>query len=260
MRRRQCSGQCHGMEKTIWPEAETLRVGDGSIGVLLCHGFTGSVASVAPWAHAIAQACDARVIAPRLSGHGTSWQDLATTAWTDWYTDVEAARQELAATCETIFVGGLSMGGALALKLAEDHEVAGVLLVNPAVASKNRLLPLSGVLRHVISSQPGIASDISKEGVKELAYDRVSVAAAWSMTKLWKEVRSHLSQVSAPIMMFRSDVDHVVDDSSHEALLQAIPSTEVVPLHNSHHVATLDNDAELIFERSARFIREHGQP
>jgi len=247
------------MEKTIWPEARTLRVGEGSIGVLLCHGFTGSVASVAPWAHAIAQGCDARVVAPRLSGHGTSWQDLATTVWTDWYADVEAAREELAATCDTIFVGGLSMGGGLALKLAQHQAVAGVLLVNPAVASKNRLLPLTGVLRHVIASQPGIASDIRKEGVEELGYDRISVAAAWSMARLWAEVRSNLSQVSAPIIMFRSDVDHVVDDSSHQALIRAIPSTEVVPLHNSYHVATLDNDAELIFQRSAQFIREHAQ-
>lgn len=247
------------MNKTIWPEAHTLRVGEGRIGVLLCHGFTGSVASVAPWAHAIAQRCDARVVAPRLSGHGTSWQDLATTGWTDWYADVEAARQELSASCDTIFVGGLSMGGALALKVAQDHDVAGVLLVNPAVASKNRLLPLTGVLRHVIKSQPGIASDIRKEGVEELGYDRISVAAAWSMTKLWAEVRSNLSRVSAPIITFRSDVDHVVDDSSHQSLVRAIPTTQVVPLHDSYHVATLDNDAELIFERSAQFIRELGQ-
>ena len=247
------------MEKTIWPEAKTLRVGEGSIGVLLCHGITGSVASVAPWAHAIAGRCDARVVAPRLSGHGTSWQDLATTVWTDWYADVEAAREEMAATCDTLFVGGLSMGGGLALKLAQHHAVAGVLLVNPALASKNRLLPLTGVLRHVIASQPGIASDIRKEGVKELGYDRISVAAAWSMTKLWSEVRSNLSRVSAPIITFRSDVDHVVDDSSHQALIRAIPATEVVPLHNSYHVATLDNDAELIFERSAQFIRENAQ-
>ena len=247
------------MNKTIWPEAETLRVGEGSIGVLLCHGFTGSVASVAPWAHAVAERCDARVVAPRLSGHGTSWQDLSTTVWTDWYADVDEARQELAATCDTIFVGGLSMGGSLALKLAEDNSMAGVLLVNPAVTSRNRLLPLTGVLRHIIASQPGIASDIKKEGVEELAYDRISVAAAWSMTKLWSEVRSNLSRLDAPVMTFRSDVDHVVDDSSHEALIRAIPTMEVVPLHDSYHVATLDNDAELIFERSAQFIREHAQ-
>lgn len=244
------------MDTKIWPEAETLRVGQGSIGVILCHGFTGSVMSVAPWAHAIAGRCDARVIAPRLTGHGTRWQDLALSRWTDWYADVEAAWIELSQTCDTIFVGGLSMGGGLALRLAEEYPVAGVLLVNPAVASRNRLLPASGLLRHVVASQPGITSDIRKEGVEERGYDRVSVAAAWSMTHLWKQVRQDLAAVTAPVILFRSDVDHVVDDSSHHTLLHALPHTELVPLHNSYHVATLDNDAPVVFELSARFIKD----
>lgn len=245
------------MDTQIWPGATTLRVGEGDVGVVLSHGFTGTVSSVAPWARALAEQCDAKVVAPRLRGHGTSWQDLARTNWTDWYADLEAAWTELSATCETIFVGGLSMGGGLALRLAEEHDVAGVLLVNPAIASSNRLLPLSGLLRHVLPSQPGVTSDIRKEGVKELGYDRLSVAAAWSMTKLWKEVRSDLPKVSAPVVVFRSDVDHVVDDSSHETLLRAIPSAELVKLPNSYHVATLDNDADVIFNRSAQFINDH---
>ena len=58
-------------------------------------------------------------------------------------------------------------------------------------------------------------------------------------------------------MLFRSDEDHVVDDSSHRALLRALPSTEMVRLTNSYHVATLDNDADLIFESSVRFVLEH---
>lgn len=244
------------MDTEIWPEAETLRVGKGTTGVLLCHGFTGSVMSVAPWAHAIAERLDARVIAPRLTGHGTRWEDLATSHWTDWYADVEAAWAELSQTCDTIFVGGLSMGGGLALRIAEQYPVAGVLLVNPAVASRNRLLPLSGLLRHVIASQPGIASDIRKEGAEELGYDRVPVAAAWSMTQMWKTVREDLTKVSAPVILFRSDVDHVVDDSSHQRVLRALPHTELVPLHNSYHVATLDNDAPVIFELSVQFIED----
>lgn len=245
------------MGKQIWPEAETLRVGDGSIGVVLIHGFTGSVMSVAPWARAIAQGCGARVVAPRLTGHGTTWQDMAESRWTDWYADVESAWTEVSGTCDTVFVGGLSMGGALALRLAEVHPVDGVLLVNPAIASRNALLPFSGVLRHVVKSQPGIRSDIQREGIEELGYDRVSVAAAWSMNQLWKQVRADLPHVDAPVILFRSDVDHVVDDSSHQTVLRALPATEVVRLPNSYHVATLDNDAELIFERSIRFVEEH---
>ncbi|MEO7587311.1 MAG: alpha/beta fold hydrolase [Arachnia sp.] len=247
------------MGKQIWPGAETLRVGDGDIGVVLSHGFTGSVSSVEPWARAIADGCNATVIAPRLTGHGTDIDDLTASRWENWDDDIDSAWQELAGRCRKVFVGGLSMGGALALRLAEQRPVAGVMLVNPAIASRNRLLPFSGLLRHVIRTQPGITSDIRKEGVEELGYDRVSVAAAWSMTQLWKQVRQDLSRVDAPVVLFRSDVDHVVDDSSHEALLRSLPATEVIRLADSYHVATLDNDADLIFTRSVAFVNEHSR-
>lgn len=241
---------------SVWPEAHTLRVGDGDVGVVVCHGFTGSVMSVAPWAHAIADGCCASVIAPRLSGHGTTWQDLDTRRWQDWYADVETAHLELASRCRKVFVAGLSMGGALALRLAECHDVAGVLLVNPAVTGRNPLLRVTGVLRHVVRSQAGIASDIVRPGVTELGYDRFGVTSVWQMTQLWRAVRGDLSRVTAPVLLFRSVVDHVVDDSSHELLLRRLQSVSMRLLPNSYHVATLDNDAPAIFAESVRFIND----
>ena len=50
-----------------------------------------------------------------------------------------------------------------------------------------------------------------------------------------------------------------MDDSSHEMLLRALPATEVIRLPDSYHVATLDNDADLIFTRSVAFVNEHSR-
>lgn len=243
----------------VWPEAETLRIGDGDIGVVVCHGFTGTVQSVAGWATAIAEQTPARVVAPRLAAHGSHWEEMHDADWRHWEADVVAAHCELESQCRKVFVAGLSMGGALALRLAQTREVAGVLLVNPGISSRNPLLQLTGVLRHLIRSQPGIASDIAKPGVEESGYDRLSVAAVWTMTRLWAKVRADLDKVKAPVVLFRSDVDHVVDDSSHIRILAALPRTRLVPLPNSYHVATLDHDAELIERESVRFIRSHAR-
>lgn len=241
----------------IWPEARTLHIGDGDIGVVVSHGFTGSVQSVADWGAAIARDVPAKVIVPRLTGHGTRWDDMHDVAWTQWLEDVDAAYRELAATCSQVFVAGLSMGGALALRLAQTRDVAGVLLVNPGISSRNVLLELSGVLQHVIRRQPGIASDIAKSGVAESGYQSVSVPAVWTMTRLWARVRADLERVTAPVILFRSDVDHVVDDSSHRRIQAKLPRTRLVPLPNSYHVATLDHDAPLIERESVEFIRRH---
>ena len=64
------------------------RTGGRAIGVLLVHGFTGSPASMKPWARHLAEQGYA-VEVPRLPGHGTRWQDLNQVAWTDWYAEAE---------------------------------------------------------------------------------------------------------------------------------------------------------------------------
>ena len=66
------------------------------------------------------------------------------------------------------------MGGALALRLAADRgrEVAGVVLVNPAVHTERKDVLALPVLKHVVPSFPGIANDIKKPGVDEHGYAR----------------------------------------------------------------------------------------
>ena len=65
-----------------------------------------------------------------------------------------------------------------------------------------------------------------------------------------------LPQVTAPVLVLRSSVDHVVPASSAALVLSRVSSTDVreIVLQNSYHVATLDNDAEQIFTASAQFV------
>ena len=88
------------------------------IGVLLSHGFTGSPASIVPWGKSLAEQGYA-VSVPLLPGHGTTWQDMCTTTYDDYATALEQAFEKLAARSDEVVVGGLSMGGCLALELAE---------------------------------------------------------------------------------------------------------------------------------------------
>lgn len=229
----------------------------GRIGVLLVHGFTGSPFSMKPWADYLA-ASGYAVSVPRLPGHGTTWQEMNTTTWADWSAEVTRAFEELSAYVDSVFVCGLSMGGGLALRLAADQpsRVAGLVLVNPAVATDRLDVKLLPVLKHVISSMPGVTNDIKKSGVEEHGYARTPLRAAASMFSGYKVLREDLSRVTCPLLLFRSSVDHVVDPSSARIILQAVssPQTREERLENSYHVATLDNDAERIFEGSASFI------
>jgi carboxylesterase len=241
----------------ILPGAEPFQADGGDVAVLLVHGFTGTPQSLRDWAeHHAAAGLTVRV--PRLPGHGTTWQECNRTRWEDWYACVE---RELLALAEdhTVVVGGLSMGGALALRLAQEHpdEVAGLVLVNPAVSSEDRRLAALPLLRHLVPSLGGIANDVRKDGPVELAYDRNPLHALWSLTQLWRVVSRDLSRVTQPLVLLRSREDHVVPASSSAAVLAGVQSTDVqeVVLEDSYHVATLDNDALTVFESSLALVQ-----
>jgi carboxylesterase len=250
----------------VLPGAEPYAVdgaGDtGRIGALVLHGFTGSPASMRPWAEHLA-AAGLTVRLPRLPGHGTRWQDLNQTRWTDWYAEAERAFDELRARCDEVFVCSLSMGGALSVRLAEERpgDVAGQVLVNPALASEDKRIGLLPLLSKIIPSMPPVGDDIKKPGVSEGAYTRVPTKGAASLLALWKVIVPDLPKIVTPTLVFRSVDDHVVPKSSSDLLVAGATSTtvEVRELHDSFHVATLDNDAPLIFDGSLAFIREHSQ-
>ncbi|WP_408899106.1 alpha/beta hydrolase [Nocardioides sp. R1-1] len=231
--------------------------GGRRVGVLLSHGFTGSPASMRPWGEHLG-ALGYGVSVPLLPGHGTTWRELNRVQWTDWYAELTRAFDALRAEHEAVVIGGLSMGGALVLRLAADRpdEVAGVMVVNPAVATKRRDVKLLPVLKHLVPSFPAIAGDIKKAGVLEHGYDRTPLKAIHSLMRAWPGLVGDLHQVTAPLLYFRSDTDHVVDEASEPLVLAGVSSTDVkrVALPESYHVATLDNDAPTIFDESAAFI------
>ncbi len=228
------------------------------VGVLLLQGFTGTPASVVPWARHLADQ-GFGVSAPRLPGHGTSWQELNRTRWADWYGEAERGFEKLRANNDQVVVGGLSMGGGLALQLAAEHgrDVAGIVVVNPAVSTERLDVLALPVLKHLVPSFPGIADDIKKSGVHEHGYHRTPLKAAHSMMTAWKQLRQELPKVTQPLLMFRSVEDHVVDPSSGSVIRATVSSRDLTErmLENSYHVATLDNDAPTIFEESSQFVR-----
>nr|WP_155073221.1 alpha/beta fold hydrolase [Streptomyces taklimakanensis] len=234
-----------------------MRRDGGEVGVLLCHGFTGCPQSMRPWAEYLAER-GLTVSLPLLPGHGTRWQDLAVTGWEDWYAAVDVELRRLRERCEQVFVCGLSMGGTLALRLAARHgeAVSGVVVVNPAATLPRLQGHALPVLRHLVSSIPGIVGDIAKEGVTEVGYDRVPLHAAHSMLNLLRVTRAELPRVTRPLMVLHSRVDHVVSPSDSALVLSRVSSRDVTEtvLERSLHVATLDHDAERIFADSYGFI------
>lgn len=199
---------------------------------------------------------------PRLPGHGTAVGDLVPMRWADWCAAAEVSYAYLAARCERVVVVGLSMGGALACRLAERHaEIAGLVLVNPIVTpvADDLRTAAADLLSGGMELAPGLGDDIARPDTTELAYGDMPLAPLLSLfTGLETEVRPDLGRIACPVLLFSSREDHVVDPANGDLVEASVGGpVERVRLERSYHVATLDWDRPLIEARVEAFVRDH---
>lgn len=231
--------------------------GSSRTGVLVIHGFTGSTQSMRPVAYALHRA-GFTVSLPRLKGHGTTPEDMATTGYKDWIKSVEDAYHELKTKVNNIFVLGLSMGGTLSLYIAENYAVKGITTINAAIQMPDEFaqVPNNPLIPEFIN---GIGSDIKKEGIKEWAYALTPKKCIAELVNLSDLVRNKLELIKVPALLFKSKNDHVVPPQNQNYIFNHIGTMNktLIELENSYHVATLDNDAELIIQAATEFIKAH---
>jgi carboxylesterase len=241
----------------VRPGAEAFSFGEGPVGVLLVHGFTGSPASTRPLGEWLAEEGLA-VEGVRLPGHGTDIRDLRHRRAAEWGAEAARGLDAISSRCRTVVAFGLSMGGSIVLSLAASRpsDVHGLALANPYVFDNRHVLIPVG--KWFLRDVPGTPNDIAKPDMDEMAYDRMPVPAIVSMAEMMKRVRAALPSIRQPVVVFASPVDHVISTSNPRKILARIGSarTEVVPCGRSFHVVTLDHDAALVRERVLAFALE----
>ncbi|HLI15426.1 MAG TPA: alpha/beta fold hydrolase [Acidimicrobiales bacterium] len=247
------------MPADLLPGAEPFAASNGPCGVLVLHGLTGTPASVRSLAECFADA-GFSVEAPLLPGHGTSPEDLEETTFDDWLAAADAAYAGLAARCDLVAVAGLSMGGTLALALALAHaDLAGLVLVNPfAKAPVPELVAtleagLAGGARRI----PSIGGDVARPGPVPVGYDATPVSALLSLFRATAALERRYGEISCPVLLLSSRVDHVVPTESGDYLVERLGGpVERVVLERSYHLATVDHDAAEVEARSVGFVQK----
>lgn len=232
---------------------------ESDIGVLVIHGITSTTSSMQYLASKFADE-GYNVELPGLAGHGTKWQDMNSIKYTDWIDDLEEALTKLQKRSSKIFLCGLSLGGGLALFMAGKHpELNGLILINHAAKFTGPKFWFAPIIRKIIKSVPAVASDIKDPNSKEIAYSRTPTNGAYEMLKMLKKMQKMLPNISQPVLVFKSKVDHIVPKLSVTYTMENIGSEdkELIWLENSYHVAPLDYDKELIAKKSIEFVNFH---
>ena len=236
----------------------------GSTGVLLLHGYTAASPEMRPIGEYLANK-GLTVVVPLLPGHGTTPEDLNTRTWREVADAAASELYDLQGKCDRVYVGGLSMGGLLALHLGQRCSgIAGLIPMAAALYLRDPLSRLLPLLRHFISTFPkskDVHVSIEDPASAELiwSYDQNPVRFAAEVLELMHHVRRRLPQIDLPILAFHGARDRTVPTKAARALgsQTASQDVEVVILKNSGHCLSIDGEREQVADKIWQWIQAH---
>jgi carboxylesterase len=224
-------------------------------GVLLIHGFTGSPSEMRYMGDYLKDK-GFSVRGVLLEGHGTSIEDMRKTNHRDWIKSAELGYGELAEQCDEIFVVGFSMGGAIALHLAQKYDISGIVSLSTPIKILSRQYYIAAIVKYLrlkISKQQRI---VKKKDPFIISYDKTPIKCIVSLMQLINLVKTDLHKIEKPILIMQSYGDGTVHPSSANFIYKRIGSTDksIIFLHRSGHVITCDCEKEQVFEEVNSFI------
>lgn len=233
--------------------------GDGN-GVLLMHGFTGSPAHMRMLADDLAdRGYTVRSIC--LPGHASTEEEMAKADWKQWLEAAKQATLELKESCKTVTVCGLSMGGVLALLVAEQMKVDACIPISAPMATKNRFLCLSGVMSGLIpriswGEQPERPNALPKE--YDYGYSGFPTAKGADLYRLIRLARKNLFSITCPLLAVQSEDDETIWEGSADCILEGIGSEKKwkLWLHGVPHVCTISKEEPAIVEGIVKVLEQ----
>lgn len=207
---------------------------ESKTGVLLIHGLMAAPEEVRQWADAL-HIQGYTVYAPRLSGHGTSADDLSAKCFEDWLESVDRGHAILQDCCEKIVVAGFSTGAGLALykALQKPDDICGVISISAPMVFAGRSIRFVELL-HVWNRLAGYLNlgRLTVEYVKnhpdnpEINYPRCPVKALVEVRKLMRRVYKRLPSLSVPSLIMQGKNDPKVDARSGRMIFHRIQHSE----------------------------------
>ncbi|MFP4210711.1 MAG: alpha/beta hydrolase [Alkalispirochaeta sp.] len=227
--------------------------------VLFLHGYTGQSADFLFLAQRL-NALGLTVHVPRLPGHGTNRNDFRRTGWRDWLRRSIDAYLDLRSRYGEIYLGGLSMGGLLAIILAAQFPVARLALFAPALAVAHPMIRWTPILRYLVppfSVSP--KEEYDDPGLQHLAVhywnERRPVQIA-SVQRLITIARHSLHEITAPVLTIVSEADQTVPSLAADLVEHRVRSEilRTVRLERSGHVVTAGIEKERVATEIIRWF------
>jgi esterase/lipase/1-acyl-sn-glycerol-3-phosphate acyltransferase len=233
------------------------------IGVLLVHGYMAAPLEVRELARHLGNH-GIWVYVPRLKGHATSADDLASRSYKDWIRSVDTGYALIRNICKRVVVGGFSTGAGLALDLAARVEdVCGVFAVCPPM----RLQDFSARFVPAVDVWNRLMKRVQLEGAKmefvenrpenpNINYDRNPITGMLELEHLMESLEPKLPGIGVPALVIQSQGDPVVNPKGSKRLFDLLGSEEkqYVLFNLKRHGILLGEGAHMVHRTIRTFV------
>ncbi len=255
----------------------SYRLEGGRVGFLLFHGLAGTPLELRFVARSL-NGAGYTVHCPQIAGHCGTSDDLKATRWQDWVDGGEEALVELRKSCDTIIVGGTSMGAVLAAHLASRNPdtVQAMTLFAPTLWLNGWSVPWYTHLFRLVA-QDWCAdlfnfTRLPPYGIKDERIRAFLIGALKSgssveaglmtspgravleLKKLVSNLKPQLASIKQPTLIVHprhDDLSSITNALYLERKLGGLVQTCV--LDDCYHMVTLDKQRDVLVERTKAF-------
>jgi carboxylesterase len=227
------------------------------VGCLLIHGFTSTPAELRELGENLIGE-GYTVYGMRLAGHGTTVEDFENSTHSHWIDSVLQAYNKLKTSCSKIYVIGHSMGGVLSLILGENYPVDRLVLLAPALMTKDKRAIFIPLLKHFMKYTEWPPSKRPEEETKYLlGYNKIPLSCVHELSKLQKIARTNLNKIDKPLLIIHSEKDNSINEKGIEVIKKNVASKQIkdVCLTKCGHNITIECEKETVFEEVVKFLK-----
>ncbi len=233
----------------------------GDVCVMLLHGWTSTPYEMRVLGKELHEQGIA-VDAPLLSGHGTRPQDLENVTWDQWVADADRAYKRLRRQYARVYVGGMSMGGNLALHVAQRNpDACGVILMSTPYRMRFQTagMMVAYITKRFFSYKKKYYPRWAQKQAsitQIISYQKYPINSAFEAYEAIRNSFDSIEQVRQPAFLIQSTSDHIVARNSIDKIYRAIGSRhkEMRLIKHASHNFMGNGAHEDVFQDVVRFV------
>lgn len=217
---------------------------------------------------------------PLLPGHCTHYSDLKNFKWRDFTSVAFAEFERLSEKHETVSVSGLCLGAVLSLcvGIRYGEKVSAICPISTTLNFDGWGLPYMArfikyakftplyYLYNVNECEPyGVKDESLRQWLKakmsatsKTHYSKIPLKSIWEMWLMNNYVKQNMDQIVSPVCVVHALEDEISSTRSADEIRQGVKSRlfDSLILKNSYHLATIDQERDLVAKHVGSFISE----